>query len=193
MKIWTVQSAAAWRELRRNARLIARREHQTADFRAAYDWMRAQMLERIGPPANAGAQPLWGWAKCGAQARSLSADELSCGYAPGEHVVIQADIPENALLLSDFEAWHCVLNGTFLARNGAENDAFEKRGQLARDDAGLQREIKHSWARVFDMPQLCAAFWGPAELRWIQACFWVLEERRILSATPVSIASPQPI
>ena len=56
-------------------------------------------------------------------------------------VCLTVDIPDNKVLLSDFDAWHCVLNNWFCPLTNEEDELFEnEKGNLT---------IEESWDRIF--------------------------------------------
>jgi hypothetical protein len=70
-------------------------------------------------------------------------------------VLVDFLAPRDRVLLSDFDAWHCVLNDGYLALSEADCEAFEAR-HAGRTRAGersvaCQAEIEASWERIFDL------------------------------------------
>lgn len=61
-------------------------------------------------------------------------------------VCLTVEIPDNKVLLSDFDAWHCVLNNCFCSLMDEEDKLFEQ-GKL-----NISKE--QSWERIFDLEQL---------------------------------------
>ncbi|MEL6110217.1 MAG: DUF3841 domain-containing protein, partial [Planctomycetota bacterium] len=60
LTLWTIQTPSAWESLQRLGVLRARRRLADRYFLPAYDWMAAQMRERIGPPKSSRVSvPLW--------------------------------------------------------------------------------------------------------------------------------------
>lgn len=123
-------------------------------FTEAYTWMRDQMIASGRPPPHDNALLFWGWPE---------------GHAPGEDTLspderatyrrVTLDLPETDALLSDFQAWHVVLNNQYLAMGEA-------------DDAAPSASREDSWARIFTPDTLGEDYWGPRAERTYQACFW---------------------
>ena len=96
-------------------------------------------------------------------------------------VLLEIDLPQSDVLLSDFQKWHAVLNRSYLPQTMAEVLRFEN--QLAR--AGIPDEwpypepfhsqLTDSWQRVFDLEAEASDCWGGIEEREIQAVFWQLD------------------
>ncbi len=89
------------------------------------------------------------------------------------------EIPTSRILLSDFEAWHAVLNDWFLSWNESEDDAFD-RGNDQRSEEARHALIEESWNRIFDL-EGGDPFWrGQPKERAIQATFWSLERSDVV-------------
>jgi hypothetical protein len=77
------------------------------------------------------------------------------------------------LLLSDFEAWHCVLNGWFLSLDDEEDAAGNARLPIGPSDLGalqpaLNAEMHRSWERIFDLPLIARSGWSNGDDQRIQ-------------------------
>lgn len=94
---------------------------------------------------------------------------------------IEFDIPKDKVLLSDFDAWHCVLNKRFLSLTEDEDNAFA--AELQRAEAqdrwpyseSFRSRVVSSWQRIFDLEVGEEGWWGAPSERSIQATFWQLE------------------
>lgn len=73
------------------------------------------MAKRISSPPFGVNYPIWAWHLW--EGSSNRPDMRKSSYAPrGTPIVrIKLDIPENEILLSDFDLWHYVLNHWYLA------------------------------------------------------------------------------
>jgi hypothetical protein len=107
------------------------------DFIKAYRWLCTQMAQRgieLGDKP-----PIWAWTQ--------KPDLRHAGHLPrGEQGVrLEFDIPPTSVLVSNFDAWHCILNDSFLTLTDAEHDvAFSECGYPRQD-------VVTSWERVFDL------------------------------------------
>jgi len=179
MILWTVQDMRAWARLQREGVLRGDGRHVPAYYRDAYRWMADQMRLRL--PPNFARFPLWAWCRwqglkqCRPDLRASG--HLAKGL-PG--VRIELELPEDSVLLSDFDSWHCVLNRHFLSINDQEDDAFAR--ELER--AGVEwrwpypepfhARVVSSWQRIFDLEAGDAEWRGTLSERTIQATFWEL-------------------
>lgn len=102
MRLWTFQSEAAWQVLQRDGVLHA----PTHEDYILHKWMAEQMMQRVGPPPTGADAPLWLWhrrgAKHGPPPRLTS--ESAVWDAP-QYVRLEIEVPERAVLLSDYWAW----------------------------------------------------------------------------------------
>jgi hypothetical protein len=171
--LWTVQTSEAWEALQKQRVLRADGRRVTPEFRPAYRWLMAQMKERL--PSCSGRYPVWAWYHPKPDLRY--AGFLPRG-TPGVRIEFVASV--DRILLSDFDAWHAVLNSSYLALDETEDEAFDRflteRGTFHEQlPPNLQDKVRGSWHRIFDLEAMWAS--GYASLaRYIQA---VIEEVRL--------------
>ena len=91
----------------------------------AYNWISDKLEEKTGKrPCKF---PRWVWVKEeGKECARTVGTCLEESFYEGDYVLLTLDIPEDRLLLSDFEVWHYPLNGWPLFDEEEENDKFEK-------------------------------------------------------------------
>jgi len=190
MRIWTIQTKAAWDALNTDGVLRARAEHQSTDWPDAYGWMRDQMIARIGPPSATDAAPLWGWQRWRNKARPRPDLRAIRHYwhPPGPYVLIECELPSHTVVLSDFDAWHIVLNNSYVSVSEEDDESYEAqaRSYYEKPDeqalAALRDRFYRSWERIIDMHELPEPYWHGDEKRSVQACFWQIERDQVRSA-----------
>ncbi|KFD41422.1 hypothetical protein DK28_0209190 [Peptococcaceae bacterium SCADC1_2_3] len=135
-------------------------------FLPAYRWMRERMQKQL--PGYSGGYPVWLWHRPKPDLRR------SGHLAKGSRaVLIEVLLPADRILLSDFDAWHCVLNRWFLYLSEKEEKFWEAgapkdyhlHGRLPPE---LERELKASWERIFDLKAIAGSDWTTGE-QYIQA------------------------
>jgi hypothetical protein len=158
----TLQSEDAFEELLFTGRIAPDPARFEPDFADAYAWMFRQMDQRL---STQGDGALWLWAKIRRQ------DLLSnCSRSRGK-VLLTCRVPRKRVLLSEFNDWHRVLNGSpnVLPLPGECDDAYgdrlhallddffaRVRATGVRDDAvntwpeDLRQEIEASWESIFE-------------------------------------------
>ena len=97
------------------------------------------------------------------------------------------EIPESDVLLSDFDLWHIVLNGGYLATSEAEDEAFDS--ELAAAGVPLagpypgpfMARVEQSWQRVFDLDRtgVDPAWHGSTDERGVQATLWQVRASQV--------------
>ena len=179
MILWTIQDMAAWERLQKKGGLRADGRRAQAYHRHAYRWMAEQMRLRLPHPHA--RFPLWGWYRWQGiqQARPdlRASGHLEKGMAG---VRIEFEVPEDRVLLSDFDAWHCVLNRCFLSLREEEEETFAENLKRAGVRWGwpypepFHSRIVSSWERIFNLEAGAPEWWGPLSERSVQATFWEL-------------------
>lgn len=167
--LWTIQDEAAYEVFQETGVLRANPNHLLFDGELlhAYDWMAAQMHRRIGAAPDGVQYPVWAWYQWEGKRKRM--DLRKSGYAnrgtPMVQITLEADIKD--FLLSDFDAWHIVLNQHYMADNEQDWDTFYANGGDHRTD-----EIVKSWEKIFDLTR-CTSGWDYApDRQTVQATLW---------------------
>jgi len=198
MRIWFIQSREAWEHLNKAGFLESNRHHSENSWPHAYDWMRDQLAKRVGEPVRSDAMPLWGWYQWCNVSKRPDLRLLRHHWGPeGNHVMIECELPDGEVLLSDHDAWHITLNDSYLPLNVDDDQQFGEKLRRAGWQAGspkpdhLLPEIQKSWERIFDLEALGGEYWGPMESKSIQASFWRIELSQVKSHKPFTSKFPK--
>jgi hypothetical protein len=202
MRIWTIQTAAAWDYLNEHGRLQATRQHQSGDWPEAYEWMHDQLTERVGAPPHPDAAPLWGWYQWASEAQKRPDLRAVRHYWKplGQYVLIECELPDAAVMLSDFDAWHIILNNQYVSISDEDEETYlaARRQYDLQPSEGLAEHLRtafyRSWERIIDMDALAEPDWHAMEKKSIQACFWKLDLDQVKSYrlfTSVDARRPQ--
>lgn len=171
MRLWTFRDPEEWKRAEKLGHLRAdgRRVMERA-WRPAYRWMMRQMQKRI--PGYGGRYPIWAWAdRSQADLRKTGNVPVGC-----RAVLVTCEVPDERVLISDFDAWHFALNGWYLPKTDAEYEEWRRRWPRGSDSsADARRELERSWEVMFD-PKALDEIEGMDGDRVRQA---VLEEIRI--------------
>lgn len=118
---------------------------------------------------------------------------------------MEIEVPNDQVLLSDFDGWHFRLNRHYLALSEKDDEDFQRRygdilvkvmgGRRFQDmkvgeiQAILRDEVEASWSRMFDLPLMEAVFKrgrmiGPHHKQQVQAVFERLDLDQVKKATP---------
>ena len=162
MRLWTIQDQPGYERLLERETLYGDWRRVDRDFKKPYQWLCWQMEER--EISLKGRCPMWAW--------SHKPDmRLTAHSWRGAHGVVrlELEVPDELVLLSNFEAWHCVLNDHYLVTNDEE---LEKMFDYPRD------EVVASWQKIFDLKH-CSGV--PGYCDWAQATFPTIELDYIIS------------
>jgi hypothetical protein len=158
-KYYTIQSIEGWKEAQKVGHLVGYPDYVWDDFSDPYQWMMRQMEKRI--PSYGGEYPIWVWTE--------RQDLRRAGYfEPGiSGVQLELNIPDEKVLLSDFNAWHFVLN----------NDSL-----LIDDEENISKE--ESWERIFDFDFLANQLeWGDIDPQGVTGKVFLSDIKLIMEFT----------
>lgn len=182
-KLWTIQNESGWQELNTNKVLIPKEEFVDSEFKEGYDWLKIQMINRIGKPKNSKQYPIWAWYQFQDEFKKRP-DLRSSGYLPSGDIGYRIEIEksEKDILFSDFELWHIPLAYRIYIAN-SEEEQLEFESELmakygSTDFEKLPKKIKNqiekSWLKIFDMNFDIEYYAKPYNEKQIQATFWQL-------------------
>jgi hypothetical protein len=131
---WSIQTKQAWEAALERGYLVGDPKYIWEGFIEPYHWMMEQMKKRI--KGYQGEYPVWVWIK--------KPDLRRTAHLPPktEGVRLKIEKPDDQVLLSDFDAWHFVLNNSFFSLNEEEDKLFES--------GALPMTKEESWERIFD-------------------------------------------
>lgn len=132
---WTIQTISKWWEVQSLGYLTGNRAYIWEEFVEPYHWMMEQMGKRISN--YAGEYPVWLWTERPDLRRSGHLEKREQG------VLLKIELDPKDVLLSDFQAWHIVLNHSYLSLYCDDND------QTYSAD-----ELRKSWDLIFEIDQL---------------------------------------
>lgn len=175
MKLWTIQKEEAWTKIQEkgylgaNSKIVKKESFyffgKDILFPIAYQFIADSMKKRkIYPDHPRRKYPIWLWHTYGGERKRR--DLRSVYHSPGKVPLIQleVEVPENEVLLSNFDLYHWPLNGLPIFDTEEEENEFESE-MIA---AGLKRtycdlwtstdpkfgifkyRIKQTWEKIFD-------------------------------------------
>lgn len=123
MKLWTIQSYNWYRELRKNGSIVCNSLNECSkDFENAYKWM-SHRLNEIEPQPSNSLYPIWAWYIFDGQNKRPDLRRAEFYYNEYPSILLEIDIPDDRVLLSDEEDWHICL--FHLCNNIPEDDEFK--------------------------------------------------------------------
>lgn len=164
MKVWTLQPIEIWDLLQKEKIIYGKEKYVDEYFLSSYKWMMQQMENKL--PDYTGNPPIWVWVQPKPDLRS------SHGFEKGQRAVrLELEIPEARILISDYDAWHCVLNGWYLNFTDEEEKEFDKERNDIRLFEEMPEQLKtkivNSWDRIFEIDKLKNTEWT-ADKQYLQ-------------------------
>jgi hypothetical protein len=180
MILWTILDQAALDALNKNGILKGDWRRAIKEFINPYKWMAEQMVRRgiMDEPKSF----LWAWHTYG---KSKRPDFRTYGFkrqlAYSKVLYrVELDVPDERVLLSDYDLWHSILNGFAVTLNEKEDDKFypENAERKAYDwifpSAMPEEDVKKTWERIFDLDIYTSKEadpkWIGSDIQYIQAC-----------------------
>ena len=189
MQLWTIQGIEIYERVKRDGIAYCTEPNwkDSEEFMYAYRWIARQMRQRIGEPPLEGVEyPMWAWYQY-ESAKKKKPTRSPHNIPEGISAYMEIEVPDNEVLLSDFDLWHFALNQWALddSKIDKEIERLEKeagqRLEYAEYPQPLRDRIEKTWEGIFDLERR-----GKREKykrnRSIQATFWALKEEYIISA-----------
>ncbi|EIT86683.1 hypothetical protein A374_03894 [Fictibacillus macauensis ZFHKF-1] len=154
MIVHTVQPLSIYWLMRDQGYYEGSSKYVCEDFKKPYDWMKAQMMDRI-PDYQGSSYPVWVWK------RTVNRNE-ECLLPTGQRgVILTLDIPDQQILWSCFESWHCILNDSPVTLNEAEWEKYDRENWA---------NMQETWPRIFDFDLLKTIDpeWHNFDDNWVQ-------------------------
>lgn len=181
MIIWTIQPYTVYQELINNGYFYCDPKQSLNlkdddNFRRAYRWMIHQMTAKIGPAPKKNCYPIWAWYRSDDYKHQRPDFRWVRTYS--DEVCIELEISESKVLLSEFEAWHFVLNDWYYSP-ATSKEEWERTEQwfdsLPKEE---QQKVKEkSWQRIFDITPRYGEWTRNDDC--VQACFWSFQREQI--------------
>jgi len=196
MRIYTIQTVSFYDELLQEGIVCCNTQSwMCLEYRVQYDWMAEQMRKRIGnPPRPETKYPIWVWQQYISKKNPvppMSSKDIEEGET--EAVMLELEVPDNEVLLSDFSVWHLPLNHGAVTYKHEDNKLVKELKDYERQHKDcfrvqdyspeLQKKILKTWERVFDLdtcdPNIATA---KRRNRSIQGTIWLLRKEWLKTA-----------
>lgn len=145
-------------------------------FTRAYQWLIKQMEDNIGPRPSKVKVPVWAWYRWGYKHQPPNFSSESNNAIT---VCMKLKIPDEQVLLSDFDLWHMVLGRSYIG-NATSQTEFDKEEKwfdsLSKNEA--EEIMKKSWQKIFDITPNRDNLWT-MNGGYVQGCFWKLKKEYI--------------
>lgn len=185
MVLWTIQPYNVYEEIQKknsyrcDPKLSVLLEID--EFRNAYKWIAKQMKKAVGMPPENIKYPVWAWYAIEGQHRRPDTRKASFKVTE-KSVLMEIEIPDKKVLLTDHTNWHMVLNNCINYKAsymiGATDEELEE--QIETEDKYYNKllakeKIKYkqkSWEKIICSPE--------DNIAYIQATFWELKKEQII-------------
>jgi hypothetical protein len=163
--LWTIQHEKAFENMCATGMLRADCDHLLFEglFIESYRWMAEQMTKRIGaPPANV-EFPVWAWYQWEGKRKRLDMRTHGKWGEKGTPIVLlTVDVPDEKVLLSDFDYWHCILSDIDIIFPYSDTACYS------------EEEKRKSWENIFDIS--CSFAGEDRTSLSTQATVWEIKE-----------------
>lgn len=180
MKLWTIQPKEVLEIVERKGVFYNSKERSDnwADFKNAYLWMVEEMTKRnILAPENCDL-PLWAWHTTDWHHDCPDFEYMNYSNN-GNQVCLEVEVPDEEVLLSDYDTWHYVLNNMYFEDSKTEEEWEKFRAEFELLDSDSKRRVTiKSWQKVFNTRAEKTEWYSVG--RNIQATFWKLKKDYIV-------------
>jgi len=179
MVLWSIQPEELYYEILNTGvyRCDISKSFMNDDLEA-YDWLRTEMVKKIGPMPEGVSYPVWAWYVQDKQRKKpdLRRERWCYGSTGDRFACIEIEVPDEEVVLTDFDEWSIILLHSLISYTEEEDEALE--AEYNSLSAEKQLEMKYNnWKRVFEI--------SPMDTEWtirgrdIQATFWELKKEYI--------------
>ena len=191
MILWTIQPEKVYQSILENG--VYRCDFSRSpmkDWKAQYDWLAAQMTKRLGKPPAGVSYPVWAWYQWEGVRKKpdLRRERWGNGWEGDRFACMEIDVPDNEVLLSDFDTWSIILLNGFISNSEEENTTLEaKYESLSKEE---QKKMKDkNWEGAFDLTYIDNGWVLRGDS--IQATFWELRKEMIRKVWMFTSAKPK--
>lgn len=164
-------------------------------FAPAYTWMSRQMRYLDDAPADDVCGPMWAWPK----KVDLRQRMFRAWSKDQRLVLLRLSVDNSRVLLSDYDAWHYVLNYWYLGSESASERFDSRCARLAGTSvyktkplphARLDSLVRRSWQRIFDPVGLSRRLQDTHETV-MQATLWSIRPQDVQGALEFGMGRPR--
>lgn len=180
MRLWTIQPPEILKIIETSGEFVCDPAFSSKVFSQAYDWLVKQM-DAHGIEHPYGLElPIWAWYKTNGKNEKPDLSDSFYGTPGDKMVCIEIEIDDKDVLLSDFYAWHAVLNEVFLDSALTEEEWYLQHNWFDSLAPELQKKVMlESWKDIFNIVPVSNGF--IARGQEVQAVFWKITKDMIKS------------
>ena len=179
MTLWTIQPEKLYHSILKTGKCICDPlQFNMPEFVEMYNWLVLQMKKRIGDPPEGVIYPVWAWhtQRSKRHKPDLRSERWANGYDGEKFVCLEIEVPDEQVLLSDFDLWSLILLDSIITETEEEDHKLTEIYKGLTPQKQLEMKYKN-WNRVFDVTPFENEWTRRGS--WIQATFWVLTKDMI--------------
>lgn len=173
MILYTIQPESIWIHLKTHGHFYAELNkslflyEDNDPFEAgifAYRWMIKQYQQKC---CHSMTSPIWAWKIYQGKTKLFKAHQNKYYF---NQVMLKIDVPDDYVLLSNFEDWNIVLNRGYVGLSDQDYDRFFTiEDQLSQTE--YQKQVINSWNRIFNVKDksYVQAVIPYLDLNWVKA------------------------
>ena len=142
-----------------------------------YQWMIMQMKKRIGNPPIQDIYPIWAWHTMNWQHSRPDLRKVEFKSYKKPFVLMEIEISNKDVLLSDEELWNYVLSDTYLSTALTEEEYEKEILEFSKNNK--ENKIEESWEKIFCLDNKINNGWIRIGC-YIQATFWEIKKENII-------------
>ena len=181
MRLWTIQPVEVYEKILKTGYYKCDGRYTWKYFRDSYKWLIGEMEKKIGKAPKGITYPVWAWYKHNNKNKRPDLRSTGLSQKGDKCVCIELEIPDEQVVLSDFDAWHFVLNNWYLNVDCNDEETWERDSSWLDTLSKEEKEaaIRESWQGIFRIDEF-ESDWQKRG-HWVQATFWVLKKEHIKS------------
>ena len=183
MILYTVQPEIIYKQILENGIFTCNELKSFASdsekIKNAYDWIVEKMDKKIEHPENI-VYPIWGWYKRNNNLEYPDINELSNEFrSKTKQYLLELEIPDDQVLLSDYNKWEAVLNDAYFHYEEKDEDwdIEDERYKNLSPEEKIKVKVE-SWDQIFDVD----------DAPFVQATFWAINRNMIKSVQEIKNA-----
>ena len=168
MRVWSIQPVEIAERVEAGERFLCDPAQAVCynlddSFQQAYHWLVGEMEQRIPRPEDV-QLPIWAWHRSyGNQSKPDRRRPLFSEYGK-EDAILELEIPDELVLLTDFDHWHSVLSNCPILT--------DEEYEVDPDREYTRQETEATWRQLFAVDGS----------EFVQACFWSIEPEQLIRA-----------
>lgn len=182
MRLWTMQPVEVYDILMRDGIFICNPSKiSEPSFVDRYGWLNNKLNEKDPKPHNI-QYPIWAWYRFDSKEKKPDLRHSCYGTRGEKMVCMELEVPDEKVLLSDFDLWHFPLNDWWLDdcfHPGYNEEEYDKAHEWFKglSEEEQKKEKEKSWEQIFNIEPF-ESDWI-ARGKYVQGVFWELKREYV--------------